>query len=499
MGGPRVIEMSPEIIPIGSIPNFELRLFCKSDFPFENCYFEKNGTIVSDVSSRNDEKENICSLHIENPTINDTGKYRCLLENAFGSSYSRDIHVTFPKIFGPFEDEVTNVTIPESTTTILQCLAGNHSTDAEQFIQYNWSLIEPGYNDERYISEDSINFVLLTNGSLAVIDPTLEINNTKFICTKTLDYITHKIVVKGYPTKLLIDPNLPKKSSNSYLIQPNTIENDIIFLEDEPLKLTVVFWNKSNIEWRFNNVNIEDIAYQKNLTILDSGRTVYSKKASRQHQGIFKAVNLNDNSYVKFRVRIESKPKPVPADLDRIILKYSSEELSCSAISDPKPNCEWFINTEAVTKQNNKSITLKDSNLLINNIDKSLIAQCNCSNSNGYSLETYSIIVAEPTISALSTSFSRSFEAGLHQYVSLPCLVSHDQNIRPVFEWKMNNEPIIVGNKYTINKSTGAISFKTVSSDEGTYSCNAHTPFDNVEVSIRLMMNPDLGGLFYGP
>lgn len=509
------------IKPVGGVPTFKAHISCESDWPpITTCSFLKNGQALDDeryytaFESRGldndytaeDSRKKICSLEIENPSKEDSGFFNCILENEYGSSRSKTIEIVFTQLSGGISGKPDQIREYHKGQSFLLNCNGEYQTDLEKrgIIKFDWfsSTYSDSMSEENALDTTSPNFAVLKNGSLAIIEPDEFLSDTSFICTKTVEYDDHKLVVREAKKILKLIEDDKNKSElylskmNSKFLYPNMNIQQIDAVANRRLHLEAVHAKKGEIIWSSDPPENLDA-----VSVRQGGRIVHFANIQRRHQGRYTARHNETGSEIDYYVTVESAPEPLTPLKSHIILANTDLQFDCTSISIPETNYAWYINGSLIDKAHPFEYTFSENeaNLKISQVEHSMVVQCNASNKHGYILQNSVVVIAEATQSALSESYTNYFEAGYYQTVSLPCLADYDTNVQPKFSWSLNDSILTPSSKYKIDKKSGSLVFRTGKTDEGNYTCNVQTPYDNISVTLKLKMNPNISAGLGGP
>ena len=145
-------------------------------------------------------------------------------------------------------------------------------------------------SEENALDTTSPNFAVLKNGSLAIIEPDEFLSDTSFICTKTVEYDDHKLVVREAKKILKLIEDDKNKSEfylskiNSKFLYPNVNIQQIDAVANRRLHLEAVHAKKGEIIWSSDPPENLDA-----VSIRQGGRIVHFANIQRRHQGRYTA------------------------------------------------------------------------------------------------------------------------------------------------------------------------------------------------------------------
>uniref|UniRef100_A0A7N8YPN7 Contactin-4-like n=1 Tax=Mastacembelus armatus TaxID=205130 RepID=A0A7N8YPN7_9TELE len=218
------------------------------------------------------------------------------------------------------------------------------------------------------------------------------------------------------------------------------------------------------------------------ISLLDSG--MYQCVAENEHGAVYASAEL--------------KVVASPPDFARRAVKKSTVTqrggevvLECRPHASPRARISWLRGTELLKDSKRQTITV-DGTLRITNVSQSDGGSYTCVARNrfGTSSSTGTLVVKEPTKIIVPPL---SLDATVGQSVVLPCEVSSDSSLSPIFKWFFNGKAIdfsrhehfeMIGGGFAGDLMVRNIQLK----HSGKYVCMVHTEVDTVSAAADLIV-----------
>ncbi|KAM9410020.1 LOW QUALITY PROTEIN: contactin-4 [Pholidichthys leucotaenia] len=218
------------------------------------------------------------------------------------------------------------------------------------------------------------------------------------------------------------------------------------------------------------------------ISLLDSG--MYQCVAENEHGSIYASAEL--------------KVVALPPDFTRrpvkkstVIQRGGEVTLECRPHASPRATISWWRGGELLKDSERQTIT-EDGTLRITNISKSAEGRymCVARNRFGASSSSGMLVVKDPTKIIVPPL---SLDATVGQSLVLPCEVSSDSSLNPVFKWFFNGKAIdfhrqehfeMIGGGFAGDLMVRNIQLK----HSGKYVCMVHTEVDTVSAAADVLV-----------
>uniref|UniRef100_A0A671Z1R6 Contactin-4-like n=1 Tax=Sparus aurata TaxID=8175 RepID=A0A671Z1R6_SPAAU len=260
----------------------------------------------------------------------------------------------------------------------------------------------------------------------------------------------------------------------------------------------------ANLQWECKSIGKPRPTYKwlKNAQLLTSegrihveaGRLTISR-ISLSDSGMYQCVADNEHGalYASAELKVVASPPDFtrrPVKKSTVIQRGGEVVLECRPHASPRATISWWRGAvNMVVKE--QTITV-DGTLRITNISKSDGGRFTCvaRNQFGTSSSTGTLMVKEPTKIIIPPL---SLDATVGQSLVLPCEVSGDSSLSPVFKWFFNGKAIdfnrqehfeMIGGGFAGDLMVRNIQLK----HSGKYVCMVHTEVDTVSAAADLIV-----------
>uniref|UniRef100_A0A671Z1W2 Contactin-4-like n=1 Tax=Sparus aurata TaxID=8175 RepID=A0A671Z1W2_SPAAU len=260
----------------------------------------------------------------------------------------------------------------------------------------------------------------------------------------------------------------------------------------------------ANLQWECKSIGKPRPTYKwlKNAQLLTSegrihveaGRLTISR-ISLSDSGMYQCVADNEHGalYASAELKVVASPPDFtrrPVKKSTVIQRGGEVVLECRPHASPRATISWWRG-EILQKSKIQTITV-DGTLRITNISKSDGGRFTCvaRNQFGTSSSTGTLMVKEPTKIIIPPL---SLDATVGQSLVLPCEVSGDSSLSPVFKWFFNGKAIdfnrqehfeMIGGGFAGDLMVRNIQLK----HSGKYVCMVHTEVDTVSAAADLIV-----------
>nr|XP_040060354.1 contactin-4 [Gasterosteus aculeatus aculeatus] len=218
------------------------------------------------------------------------------------------------------------------------------------------------------------------------------------------------------------------------------------------------------------------------ISLSDSG--MYQCVAESEHGAVYASAELKV---------VASPPNFArrPVKTSTVIQRGGEAALECRPHASPRATVSWWRGGEPL-KDSERRIITDDGTLRITNISASDAGRYTClaRNSFGTSSSTGTLLVKEPTRIVVPPL---SVDAAVGQSIVLPCEVSSDSSLVPIFKWFFNGKAIdfsrqehfeMIGGGFAGDLMVRNIQLK----HSGKYVCVVHTEVDTVSAAADLIV-----------
>ncbi|KAM4612748.1 LOW QUALITY PROTEIN: contactin-4 [Polymixia lowei] len=218
------------------------------------------------------------------------------------------------------------------------------------------------------------------------------------------------------------------------------------------------------------------------ISLMDSG--MYQCLAENEHGAIYASAEL----------KVVASPPDFtrsPVKKSTLIQRGGEVVMECRPHASPKATVSWRRGGELL-KGSKRQTIMEDGTLRITNISQSDGGRYTCVARNpfGTSRSSGTLVVKEPT---RITVPPLSVDATVGQSIVLPCEVSSDSSLDPVFKWFFNGKPIDFSRQEHFEMigggSAGDLMVRNIQlKHSGKYVCMVHTAMDSVSAAADLIV-----------
>ncbi|XP_036958345.1 contactin-4 isoform X3 [Acanthopagrus latus] len=228
---------------------------------------------------------------------------------------------------------------------------------------------------------------------------------------------------------------------------------------------------------------------------VEAGRLTISR-ISLSDSGMYQCVADNEHGalYASAELKVVASPPDFtrrPVKKSTVIQRGGEVVLECRPHASPRAAISWWRGGELLKDSKRRTIA-EDGTLRITNISKSDAGRFTCvaRNQFGTSSSTGTLMVKEPTKIIIPPL---SLDATVGQSLVLPCEVSADSSLSPVFKWFFNGKAIdfnrqehfeMIGGGFAGDLMVRNIQLK----HSGKYVCMVHTEVDTVSAAADLIV-----------
>uniref|UniRef100_A0A3Q3N4W9 Contactin-4-like n=1 Tax=Mastacembelus armatus TaxID=205130 RepID=A0A3Q3N4W9_9TELE len=258
------------------------------------------------------------------------------------------------------------------------------------------------------------------------------------------------------------------------------------------------FASYANLQWECKAIGKPRPTYRwlKNGQLhVEAGRLTISR-ISLLDSGMYQCVAENEHGAVY--ASAELKVVASPPDFARRAVKKSTVTqrggevvLECRPHASPRARISWLRGTELLKDSKRQTITV-DGTLRITNVSQSDGGSYTCVARNRFGTSNAflpSLNAAEPTKIIVPPL---SLDATVGQSVVLPCEVSSDSSLSPIFKWFFNGKAIDFSRHEHFEMIGGVCSDLMVRNIQlkhsGKYVCMVHTEVDTVSAAADLIV-----------
>ncbi|XP_051804546.1 contactin-4 isoform X4 [Acanthochromis polyacanthus] len=228
---------------------------------------------------------------------------------------------------------------------------------------------------------------------------------------------------------------------------------------------------------------------------VEAGRLTISK-ISLLDSGMYQCVAENEygSVYASAELKVVASPPDFtrrPVKKSTVIQRGGEVVLECRPHASPRATVSWWRGGKLL-KDSKRQTIMEDGTLRITNISKSDEGRYMCVARNlfGTSSSAGTLVVKEPTRIVVPPL---SLDATVGQSLVLPCEVSSDSSLSPVFKWFFNGKAIdfsrqehfeMIGGGFAGDLMVRNIQLK----HSGKYVCMVHTEVDTVSAAADLIV-----------
>uniref|UniRef100_A0A7N6AGJ3 Contactin 4 n=1 Tax=Anabas testudineus TaxID=64144 RepID=A0A7N6AGJ3_ANATE len=259
----------------------------------------------------------------------------------------------------------------------------------------------------------------------------------------------------------------------------------------------------ANLQWECKAVGKPRPTYRcSNVFMHKNGRnhveggTLTISRISLLDAGMYQCVSENEHGaiYASAELKVVASPPDFtrrPVKKSTVIQRGGEVVLECRPHASPRATISWFRGGELL-KDTKRQTIMEDGTLRITNISKSDGGRFTCVARNrfGASSSTGMLVVKEPTKIIVTPL---SLDATVGQSLVLPCEVSSDSSLSPIFKWFFNGKAIdfsrqehfeMIGGGFAGDLMVRNIQLK----HSGKYVCMVQTEVDTVSAAADLIV-----------
>uniref|UniRef100_A0A8C1WY69 Contactin 4 n=1 Tax=Cyprinus carpio TaxID=7962 RepID=A0A8C1WY69_CYPCA len=259
---------------------------------------------------------------------------------------------------------------------------------------------------------------------------------------------------------------------------------------------------ESDLHWECKNgqplsVYVKNVCilkkYISRIRVAGGGLTIYNMNL--MDSGMYQCLAENDNGviYASAELKVVASPPDFsknPVKKTTLIRRGGEAIIECRPHASPRASYSWRRGNEFLKDSKRRTIS-EDGTLRIANVTKSDAGRYTCVAKNpfGTSSSSGTLVVKEPT---KITVPPLSMDATVGESIVLPCEVSKDSTLYPVFKWFFNGKLIDFSRHDhfgMIGSSSGDLMIRNVQlKHSGKYVCMVHTAVDSVSAAADLIV-----------
>uniref|UniRef100_A0A8C1IDM2 Contactin 4 n=1 Tax=Cyprinus carpio TaxID=7962 RepID=A0A8C1IDM2_CYPCA len=239
--------------------------------------------------------------------------------------------------------------------------------------------------------------------------------------------------------------------------------------------------------------NGHPLVSQDRIRVAGGGLTIYNMNL--MDSGMYQCLAENDNGviYASAELKVVASPPDFsknPVKKTTLIRRGGEAIIECRPHASPRASYSWRRGNEFLKDSKRRTIS-EDGTLRIANVTKSDAGRYTCVAKNpfGTSSSSGTLVVKEPT---KITVPPLSMDATVGESIVLPCEVSKDSTLYPVFKWFFNGKLIDFSRHDhfgMIGSSSGDLMIRNVQlKHSGKYVCMVHTAVDSVSAAADLIV-----------
>uniref|UniRef100_A0A3B3TYY5 Contactin-4-like n=1 Tax=Poecilia latipinna TaxID=48699 RepID=A0A3B3TYY5_9TELE len=456
------------------------------------------------------------NLLINNPHfINHGGVYQCIATNVFGTIVSREAKVQFAFLQNFSQKPRNTVTVREGQAVVLLCGPPPHYGE----IKYSWV-----FNGNRnFLQQDARRFISQRTGNLYVAKvEALDAGNYTCVVRNMMTNATvfsspTPVVVRGdvvmgeYEPKIEVQfpDTLYVSKGSSVKLECFVSSHSSVFSSDvEHLQWTQILKDAhmaidANLQWECKAIGKPKPKYRwlkngqplttKERVHVEAGRLTIST-IRLSDSGMYQCVAENEygSLYASAELKVVASPPDFtqrPVKKSTVIHRGGEVVLECRPNASPRATISWWRGDISVQKC---AMILEDGTLRIANISKADEGSYTCVARNhfGASSSTGALVVKEPTRIVVPPLSS---DASVGQSLVLPCQVSSDSSLSPVFKWFFNGKAIDFSRQEHFEMIGGGFAGDLMVRNiqlrhSGKYVCMVHTDVDTLSAAADLIV-----------
>uniref|UniRef100_A0A8C6MCG0 Contactin 3a, tandem duplicate 1 n=1 Tax=Nothobranchius furzeri TaxID=105023 RepID=A0A8C6MCG0_NOTFU len=226
---------------------------------------------------------------------------------------------------------------------------------------------------------------------------------------------------------------------------------------------------------------------------VEAGRLTISK-ITLSDSGMYQCVAENEygSVYASAELKVVASPPDFtqrPVKTSTVVQRGGESVLECRPNASPKASISWWRGGNLL-KDSERQTTMEDGTLHITNISKSDEGRYTCVARNhfGVSSSSGTLVVKEPTRITIPPLSS---DATVGQSLVLPCEVSSDSSLNPVFKWFFSGKAIDFSRQEHFEMIGGVCDLMVRNIQlrhSGKYVCMVHTEVDTVSAAADLIV-----------
>uniref|UniRef100_A0A8C2II69 Contactin 4 n=1 Tax=Cyprinus carpio TaxID=7962 RepID=A0A8C2II69_CYPCA len=240
--------------------------------------------------------------------------------------------------------------------------------------------------------------------------------------------------------------------------------------------------------------NGQPLVSQDRIRVAGGGLTIYNMNL--MDSGMYQCLAENDNGviYASAELKVVASPPDFsknPVKKTTLIRRGGEAIIECRPHASPRASYSWRRGNEFLKDSKRRTIS-EDGTLRIANVTKSDAGSYTCVAKNpfGTSSSSGTLVVKEPT---KITVPPLSMDATVGESIVLPCEVSKDSTLYPVFKWFFNGKLIDFSRHDHFGMigvvSSGDLMIRNVQlKHSGKYVCMVHTAVDSVSAAADLIV-----------
>ncbi|XP_014910153.1 contactin-4 [Poecilia latipinna] len=478
------------------------------------------------------------NLLINNPHfINHGGVYQCIATNVFGTIVSREAKVQFAFLQNFSQKPRNTVTVREGQAVVLLCGPPPHYGE----IKYSWV-----FNGNRnFLQQDARRFISQRTGNLYVAKvEALDAGNYTCVVRNMMTNATvfsspTPVVVRGdvvmgeYEPKIEVQfpDTLYVSKGSSVKLECFALGNLVLgnmpahpranngrkleYLERINAYVEHLQWTQilkdahmaidANLQWECKAIGKPKPKYRwlkngqplttKERVHVEAGRLTIST-IRLSDSGMYQCVAENEygSLYASAELKVVASPPDFtqrPVKKSTVIHRGGEVVLECRPNASPRATISWWRGGELL-RTGKREMILEDGTLRIANISKADEGSYTCVARNhfGASSSTGALVVKEPTRIVVPPLSS---DASVGQSLVLPCQVSSDSSLSPVFKWFFNGKAIDFSRQEHFEMIGGGFAGDLMVRNiqlrhSGKYVCMVHTDVDTLSAAADLIV-----------
>uniref|UniRef100_A0A673LUY0 Contactin-4-like n=1 Tax=Sinocyclocheilus rhinocerous TaxID=307959 RepID=A0A673LUY0_9TELE len=240
--------------------------------------------------------------------------------------------------------------------------------------------------------------------------------------------------------------------------------------------------------------NGQPLVSQDRICVDGGGLTI--SNINLMDSGMYQCLAENDNGviYASAELKVVASPPDFsknPVKKTTLIQRGGEAIIECRPHASPRASYSWRRGNEFLKDSKRRTIS-EDGTLRIANVTKSDAGRYTCVAKNpfGTSSSSGTLVVKEPT---KITVPPLSMDATVGESIVLPCEVSKDSTLHPVFKWFFNGKLIDFSRHDHFGMigggSSGDLMIRNVQlKHSGKYVCMVHTAVDSVSAAADLIV-----------